>query len=201
VYGTGTSPQWKDLLTHENQDSTFRLSLVQDGYGPSDHAPFYGKDIPVLFFFTGSHNEYHKPGDDWQTINYEGTESVLRYVSAVAARIAEGDKLPEFARVQSTLPSPGASEARAFTVTLGVIPDYSAEGEGMKIGGIRPGGPAEKAGLEPGDVIVKMKGQTVLNIYDYMAILGELKAGEVVDLEILRGDQRKTLTATMQARQ
>jgi hypothetical protein len=202
VYGTGTSPGWKDLLAQQNRDSSFHLNMVDDGYGPSDHAPFYGKDIPVLFFFTGSHNEYHKPSDDWETLNYEGAESTVRYIASVARAITAQRESPEFVRVQSAMPSPGGGgEGRPFTVTLGVIPDYAAEGEGMKIGGIRPGGPAEKAGLEPGDVIVGMKGKQILNIYDYMGILGELKAGDVVELDIVRGTDRKTFTATMQPRQ
>jgi len=200
VYGTGTSPDWPQLLNEVNKDSTFALSFVDDGYGPSDHAEFYEKEIPVLFFFTGSHNEYHKPSDDPETLNYEGAESVARLVSRITSKIGtRGEKLP-FTHVASTSPGSGGSENRQFSVTLGVIPDYSADVEGMKIGGVRPDGPAEKAGLQPGDTILGMKGKKILNIYDYMDILGELKAGETVEIDVLRGEERVTFSATMQAR-
>jgi hypothetical protein len=200
VGGSGTSPLWTDLLNRENSDSSFKLTLNPDGYGPSDHASFYAKDIPVLFFFTGIHDDYHRPADDWETLNYEGEERVVRYVYRVAREVIAGKERPAFARVQSQRPSMGGGDARGFSVTLGVIPDYAEGGTGMKIGGIRPGGPAEKAGLKSGDVIVKMAGKNVLNIYDYMGILAELKAGDVVEVQVQRGEQAVTVSATMASR-
>lgn len=199
VYGTGTSPVWMPLLSRFNRDSSFTLKTIPDGFGPSDHSQFYGKDMPVLFFFTGTHNDYHKPSDTWDKINYPGEEHVVRYVKKVVDALDIMPERPAFTRSQAPA-SPSSGDSRSFSVTLGIIPDYAEGTSGMKIGGIRPNGPAEKAGLKAGDVITKMAGKKVLNIYDYMGLLGELKAGDVVDIEAMRGGAVVTLKATMERR-
>jgi hypothetical protein len=204
VYGTGTSPTWNALLTKYNTTTTlgdtFALKFVPDGFGPSDHAQFYGKNIPVLFFFTGTHNDYHKPSDDWDKINYEGEERIVRYIYTIADDIQRATPRPQFVRAEPATPGMGAGDSRGFTVTLGVIPDYAEGTEGMKIGGTRPNGPADKAGLKAGDIIIALAGKKVMNIYDYMGILGELKVGQVVEVEVLRDGKRMTFSATMQKR-
>ena len=205
VYGTGTSPEWTPLIRKHNTGSTsmtdtFAIKPVPDGFGPSDHAQFYGKDIPVLFFFTGTHNDYHKPSDDWDKVNYEGEEKVVRYIYNIANDIQSKTEKPLFAKAQSASPMGGGGDSRGFTVTLGVIPDYGESGDGMKIGGTRPNGPAEKAGMKAGDLITKFAGKKVLNIYDYMAILGELKAGDVVEVEAVRDGKPMKFSVTMQKR-
>jgi hypothetical protein len=199
VYGTGTSPVWAPLLSRFNKDSSFTIKTIPDGFGPSDHSQFYGKDMPVLFFFTGTHNDYHKPSDTWEKINYAGEERVVRYVKRIVDAVDVMPERPAFARSQAPAPA-SSGDTRSFSVTLGIIPDYAEGTEGMKIGGIRPNGPAEKAGLKAGDVITKMAGKKVLNIYDYMGLLGELKAGDVVEIEALRGGAIVTLKATMEKR-
>lgn len=199
VYGTGTSPVWAPLLSRFNKDSSFTIKTIPDGFGPSDHSQFYGKDMPVLFFFTGTHNDYHKPSDTWEKINYAGEERVVRYVKKIVDAVDVMPERPAFARSQAPAPA-SSGDTRSFSVTLGIIPDYAEGTEGMKIGGIRPNGPAEKAGLKAGDVITKMAGKKVLNIYDYMGLLGELKAGDVVEIEALRGGAIVTLKATMEKR-
>lgn len=200
VGGTGTSPMWDSLLTKENADSTFVLTRTPDGYGPSDHAQFYGKDLPVLFFFTGTHNDYHKPSDTWNTLNYAGEEQVVRYVYSIAKDVDGMSSRPLFVKVQSAAPA-GGGDTRGFRVTLGVVPDYGATVEGMKIGGVRPGAPADKAGMKAGDVIVKMGGKKIMNIYDYMGVLGELKAGDSVEVEVEREGKLVKMTAQMTKRQ
>ena len=199
VNGTGTSTVWDSLLTLENTNPSLTLKSVPDGYGPSDHAQFYGKDIPVLFFFTGTHNDYHKPSDTWDRLNYPGEEQVVRLVGRITGDLVRGGGRPPFVRVAST-GGPSTGDARAFRVTLGIIPDYAEGTHGMKICGVRPGGAAEKAGLMPGDIIVMMGGKKVLNIYDYMGLLGELKAGQVVEVRVMRGGKSVTCTATMEKR-
>jgi hypothetical protein len=198
VYGTGTSPAWNSLLEKYNRDSAFILKMVPDGFGPSDHAQFYGKDIPVLFFFTGTHNDYHKPADTWDKINYAGEEKVVRYVYDIVKDIDAADR-PLFTKAGASAPS-GGGDTRGFKVTLGVVPDYTEGSEGMKIGGIRPGGAAEKAGMKSGDVIVKMAGKKIMNIYDYMGMLGELKAGDRIEVVVMRDGKPVTVNAEMEKR-
>ncbi|MBM2840764.1 MAG: putative aminopeptidase [Bacteroidetes bacterium] len=198
IYGTGTSPKWNDLISRLNKDSTFTLKLVSDGVGPSDHSQFYAKDIPVLFFFTGTHNDYHKPSDDWDKINYDGEKKVTQFIYSIVKDLDADEAKPAFARTASTASAGG--DSRGFNVTLGIVPDYGETKDGMKIGSTRSGGPAEKAGLKAGDVIVMMGGKKVLNIYDYMGLLGELKAEEEVDVEVMRDGKSVKVKATMEKR-
>jgi hypothetical protein len=202
IGGTGTSPGFNGILAKENADSSFVLKLNPDGFGPSDHSSFYGKDIPVLFFWTGFHDDYHKPSDDWEKLNYPGEEAVIRYAYKVTRDIDQADARPTYARVESQASGRAGGDSRGFSVTLGIVPDFT-EGstvQGMKISGIRPNGPAEKAGLKTGDTITKMAGKAILGIYDYMGVLGELKAGQVVEVEYLRDNNAQKTMATMAKR-
>lgn len=201
VGGTGTSPIWPALLNRHNADSAFVLSMNPDGFGPSDHAPFYGKDIPVLFFFTGTHDDYHKPSDDTEKLNFRGHERITRYVDAIVRDLDTMAVRPPYVRVQVASASRGGGgDSRGFSVTLGIVPDVGESSEGMKISGVRPNGAAEKAGIKAGDVLVSMGGKAILNIYDYMGMLGELKAGDEVPLEVRRDGAVLRLTAVMQKR-
>lgn len=203
VQGIGTSPGWADFVHAHNQamkQDSFQIKPVSDGFGPSDHAQFYGKDIPVLFFFTGTHNDYHKISDDWDKINYQGEKKITDFIYGITLDLTRRSDRMAFSKSQSTTPM-GGGEGRTFTVTLGVIPDYGDDSKGMKVGGIRPNGPAEKAGIIAGDVILKMAGKQVMNIYDYMGILGELKVGDKVDIEVQRAERLLTLKAVMEKRQ
>ena len=197
IYGTGTSPLWNELLSKYNTDSTFTLKHIPDGIGPSDHSQFYGKGMPVLFFFTGTHSDYHKPSDDWDKLNYKGEEQVARYVYRIVGDLQSEASRPTFTRVSS---STASGDNRGFRVTLGIVPDYGEGANGLKIGSIRPGGTAEKAGLKAGDLIVMMAGKKVLNIYDYMGVLGELKEGDETEIEIVRDGTTMTVKALMQKR-
>jgi aminopeptidase YwaD len=201
IQGIGTSPKWKSLVSKWNiAPDTLTVKTVDDGAGPSDHASFYGKDIPVLFFFTSLHGDYHKPSDDWDKLNYAGEQKIVNYVYNLTNELQSSTDRPVFTKAQTTASPMGGGDGRGFSVTLGVTPDYGASAEGMKIGGTRANGPAEKAGLKAGDIITKLAGKKVLNIYDYMGVLGELKAGDVVEIEVLRGEQRMTFSTTMQKR-
>jgi hypothetical protein len=201
IGGSGTSPAWNTLLAKHNADSTFKLVLNPDGFGPSDHAPFYGKDIPVLFFFTGVHDDYHKPSDDWDKLDYEGEEKITQYVYRIVSDIDSMAVRPGFTRVSSPAASrSGGGDSRGFSVTLGIVPDVAESSTGMKISGVRPNGAAEKAGMKAGDIIMSMAGKKVLNVYDYMGMLGELKAGDSVEIVVQRDGKPLKVTAVMQKR-
>ena len=135
---------------------TFALTLNEDGYGPSDHSSFYAKQIPVLFFWTGTHADYHKPSDTAEKINYDGLARITSFVANIVRDIDKSDKRPTYkvAQVQSTARSTG------FRVYLGTIPNYADSSDGMLLDGVRDGSPAAKAGLKAGDKIVKMAGRT-----------------------------------------
>ncbi|MBP1647332.1 MAG: putative aminopeptidase [Bacteroidetes bacterium] len=200
VYGTGSSPVWSRMLSAYDSDSTFVLRTIPDGFGPSDQAEFYGKEMPVLHFFTGTHDDYHRPSDTWDKINYDGTQKIARYIYNIVSDLDTLAVRPVYVKTQSSAPM-ASGDSRGFSVTLGIIPDYGGEGSnGMKISGVRPKGPAERSGLKSGDIIVMMAGKKVMNIYDYMGLLGELKAGDQVEVEVMRDGKPLKVTATMDKR-
>ena len=174
----------------------FLLTLNEDGYGPSDHSSFYSKQVPVLFFWTGTHDDYHKPSDTADKINYEGEARIVGFVSRVVSDIDKSDKRPTYAIAKSE--SQGRSTG--FRVYLGTIPNYAETNDGLKLDGVRDDSPASKAGLKAGDRIVKMAGHEVKNVYDYTYALGEMKAGQEYEVEIVRGSERLTLKITPAAR-
>jgi len=174
----------------------FFLNLSQDGYGPSDHSSFYAKQIPVLFFWTGTHNDYHKPSDTAEKINYEGEARIVSFVANIVRDIDKSDKRPTYTVAKSE--SQGRSTG--FRVYLGTIPNYADSNDGLLLDGVRDDSPAAKAGLKAGDKIVKLAGRDVKNVYDYTYALGEMKAGQEYEVELMRGGQRLTLKLTPEAR-
>jgi aminopeptidase YwaD len=201
IGGTGTSGVWPTLISRHNADSTFTITMNPDGFGPSDHASFYGKDIPVLFFFTGTHDDYHKPTDDWEKINYAGQEKITKLVNAIVTDLDTMAARPPFVRVQVASAGRGGSgDSRSFNVNLGIIPDVGESSTGLKVSGVRANGAGEKAGLLAGDILVGMAGKKIMNIYDYMGLLGELKAGDEVVLDVNRAGKIIQLKAVMQKR-
>jgi hypothetical protein len=174
----------------------FVLTLNEDGYGPSDHSSFYAKQVPVLFFWTGTHDDYHKPSDTADKINYEGEARIVDFVDRIIRDIDKTDKRPTYTVAKSE--SQGRS--MGFRVYLGTIPNYAESNDGLKLDGVRDDSPASKAGLKAGDRIVKMAGHEVKNVYDYTYALGEMKAGQEYEVEIVRGSERMTLRITPAAR-
>ncbi|HEX5732177.1 MAG TPA: M28 family peptidase [Blastocatellia bacterium] len=196
IGGVGTSPAWKPLIEKHNLER-FNLSLGQDGFGPSDHQSFYVRDIPVLFFFTGSHDDYHKPSDTADKINAEGIRKIAEFVGELATAVATEPERIAFTRVKVESRPTG----RGFRVYLGTVPNYSDQSDGMKLDGVRPGSPAERAGLKAGDLIVKLGSVPIKNVYDYTYALGELKAGEEIAVQIRREGREMTLKLTPDKRQ
>ncbi|MCX8056645.1 MAG: M20/M25/M40 family metallo-hydrolase [Ignavibacteria bacterium] len=197
VYGTGTSPKWKPLLNKLNSDSSFKLNFIDGGFGPSDHSSFYAKNIPVLFFFTGTHQDYHKPSDDFDKINYPGMEKVLSLVSNVVYDLTTNPEKIEFTKVQGEQQQGRRMNVRVY---VGTIPDYSEQVEGFKIAGVNDGSPAEKAGLKAGDIIIKFGDKTVKNVYDYMYAMQGYKAGDEVEVVVLRNGQEMKFKVVLGSR-
>jgi Zn-dependent M28 family amino/carboxypeptidase len=184
VGGTGTSPLFEPLLDSLQNVHKLKISYSKEGFGPSDHSSFYIKDIPVLFFFTGTHEDYHKPSDDWEKINPAGEQKILELIYDVAAYIGAQDEKPVF-----TTAGPGERPQgrRRFNVTFGIIPSYSSDEPGLTIDGVRPDGPADAAGVQAGDIIIAIDGKDVQDIYDYMHCLEELKKGQEAAVIVKRG--------------
>jgi hypothetical protein len=194
VQGTGTSPIWKELLDAQNR-GRFTVKMVADGFGPSDHSSFYAAGVPVLFFFTGLHSDYHRPTDVWEKINYDGEMRVLDYVADVARAIDARDDRPTFTKTQSS-----ERTGNGFNVYVGTIPDYAYDGKGLRLTGVADGGPAQRAGLKEGDIIVGFGGKEINNIYDYTYALGEFKPKQVVEIAYLRGGARTTTKVELGSR-
>lgn len=177
-------------------EKSFDLSLSEDGFGPSDHSSFYAKQIPVLFFWTGSHDDYHKPSDTADKIDYTDEARILALVLRVVHDIDSNDKRP----VYSVAKSESTGRSMGFRVYLGTIPNYADSSDGLLLDGVRDDSPAAKAGIKAGDKIVKLAGRDVRNVYDYTAALGEMKAGQEYEVWLLRGGERIKLTITPAAR-
>ncbi|MGD9898617.1 MAG: M20/M25/M40 family metallo-hydrolase [Calditrichaceae bacterium] len=193
--GTGTATGLDKLVEDAAKGKKFELKMSPEGYGPSDHASFYIENIPVLFFFTGVHEDYHTPADDPEKINYAGEKDITEFAYILAEKTAN---LETHLVYQEAGPKSTPSMGRRFKVTLGIVPDYaSTEENGLRIDGVRKGGPAEQAGMEKGDVIVAMEGKKVKNIYDYMYRLAEFKSGQRVSVDIIRNGKPLILIAEL----
>jgi Zn-dependent M28 family amino/carboxypeptidase len=208
IGGIGTAHEWKDLVNVQNTKGTnriisvgpngaeaenispsFTLFLNEDGFGPSDHSSFYGKNIPVLFFFTGTHLDYHKPSDTADKINYEGESKLVNYVAAIAKSVDENPTRPTYAVAKSS----NTGGRTTFSVSLGTIPSYADSTDGMELDGVRDGSPAAKAGLKKGDKVIKLAGKDIKNVYDYTDALSGMKPDVEYEVVINRGAETLTL--------
>ena len=174
----------------------FNITMNEDGYGPSDHSSFYAKQVPVLFFWTGTHADYHKPSDTADKINYEDETNIIKLVSRIVRSVDKDDKRP----VYTVAKVPAVGRSTGFRVYLGTIPNYGDATDGLLLDGVREGSPAEKAGLKAGDKVVKLGTREIRNVYDYTYALGEMKSGQEYDVEIVRGTERLKLKITPEAR-
>ena len=188
VYGVGTSPVFVPLI--DSIQTGMSVKKDSSGIGPSDQTSFYLKDIPVLHFFTGQHSDYHKPSDDADKINYAGEVEVLNYIVSVVEKTYSYPKLA-FSKTRS--PESGKT---SFKVTMGVMPDYTFEGLGMRIDGVTDNKPAFKAGIQKGDIVKKLGGMDVKDVMSYMKALSQYKKGDSTTVEILRNNETKVLNLT-----
>jgi Zn-dependent M28 family amino/carboxypeptidase len=197
VQATGTSPMWPKLLEQANVAAGFDLTLQDDPYQPTDVSSFNQAAVASLAFFTGAHVDYHKPSDTADKINYEDLDRIASFASAITKRLLDLDEAPPFTKVEQKTDSGGRAGLRIFT---GTIPDYATEVKGLLLGGVIGGGPAEQAGLQKGDVIVEISGQSIANIYDYTYALELLKIGQPTKVVYMRGGERRETTLTPAAR-
>lgn len=198
IQAVGSSDVWPALIERTNVPIGFDVRTQADPWLPTDSTAFNRVDVPTLSFFTGTHEEYHSPRDDAELINYEDLDRVARFGALLARRVANEDAPPAFVAVPQNAPQGGSRDT--VTVYTGTIPDYAAEVEGLRLGGVIEGGPAEEAGLQEGDVIVEFAGQTITNIYDYMYVLDALKIDEPVFIAYVRDGERITGELTPRAR-
>jgi C-terminal processing protease CtpA/Prc len=197
VQATGSSVAWASLIERANVAAGFNLALQPDPYQPTDVATFNQAAVPSLNFTTGAHLDYHKPSDTADKINYEDLDRIVAFATAIAARVMEADQAPQFVKVEQSTQTANRTGVRVFT---GTVPDYAADAKGLLLGGVIGGGPAEKAGLQKGDVIIEIAGQTIANVYDYTYALELLKIDVPVKVVYMRGTERRETTLTPAAR-
>ena len=194
VFGADTGDKFKEYLA----DSPIRIAYNRDAIGPSDHTSFVLKGIPAVHLFTGAHPDYHKPGDTADKINYDGLRRVADLVEMLARRVADADDKMAFVKPppSAAIPKPG----KGGTPYFGVMPDYGFDGKGVKLQGVAPGSPAEKAGLKEGDILLSLNDKDFEDVKGYAALFFALKPGDEITLGFERGGQRKTVKATLLAK-
>ena len=197
LQAVGSSPAWEGLIEQANVPVGFDVQIQADPYLPTDVMSLNGADVPSLNFFTGSHEDYHRPSDVPAAINYEDLDRVIRLGALIARNVANRDAALEFVRVEQVATQGQRASLRAFT---GTIPDYTSAVEGLRLSGVIAGGPAAVAGLREGDVIVEFAGQSITNIYDYTYALDAVKIDESITAVFLRDGERHEITMTPTAR-
>jgi Tol biopolymer transport system component len=198
LQGVGSSHAWRRTIEKRNVAAGFNLVLQDDPYLPTDVTSFYTKNVPVLNFFTGAHEDYHRPTDTAEKINYEGLERVTKFARELIIDLAQTAERPDLANVERS--SQGIGGRENLRTYLGTIPDYTTEVKGVKLSGVRSDSPAEKAGLKSGDVIVEFAGQKIANIYDYTYALDAAKVGRPTPMVVERDGKRLSLSVTPEAR-
>lgn len=198
VQAVGTSSIWIEMIETLNDTFKFDIQFVADPYLPTDVISFNQVEVPSLAFFTGSHEDYHRPSDDADGVNYAGLDRISALGTAVAQQLVNRIEPPDFIKAEPAVQASGRGPIRIFT---GTIPDYSDEAEGLLLSGVVGGGPAQAAGLDGGDVIVELAGRTIANIYDYTYALDLLKVGEPATVVFIRDGQRQETTLTPEARE
>lgn len=193
IGGWGTSSWWGKLVPKAASKVSVEYKTDSSGVGPSDHSSFYLKDKPVLFLFTGSHSDYHKPSDDADKINVDGEVKILNLVTAILEGVDKEKGVPDFK--QAGNPHTQSTQS-SFKVTLGIMPDYAFSGKGLRMDGVTQGRPAHKAGMKSGDIVLKMGDLVINDIQDYMKALGSFEKGQTIDVEISSGSEKKVVKVT-----
>ena len=193
IFGSGTAKRWDGLLDALGKEYGFKVTKKPDGFGPSDQSSFYGKKIPVLHFFTGTHSDYHRPGDDWDKINTVGMRRVVDMIERTILNTADTTERPQYVAVESSNDARRSGNRPYF----GSIPDFGQETPGYPLMGVSPGSPAEKAGMQGGDVIVEIDKKKIGNLSDFDLALRRYKPGDTIAVTIRRDDETMTLDVTL----
>ena len=200
--GVGTSPAFGELVKTAATENGLELKTSQSGYGASDHTSFYTKNIPVLFFFSGLHADYHRPSDDWEQINAEGATKIVGMAYTICRRLDAMDSRPQFTKVNepATTGSSGRGGGTGYGAYFGSIPDMTAEVKGVRFSDVRPNSPAAKAGLRGADIMIKFAGKDVASLEDFSYILRTHKPGDTIEVIVLRDGQPLTVQVTLEVR-
>jgi len=192
ISGVGTAEGMKNLIYSKTDTSVIKLTLSDEGYGPSDHSSFYGKNIPVLFYFTGAHMDYHTPKDTWDRINYKGMAEISDLVFNVARYLSSDSSRLKFK--ESGPKAQAVAYKRGKGITLGIMPDFAGVVKnGLRADFVTPGKPAALGGMQKGDIITFIDGKPVNNIQDYMFRMGQLKHGQTISVEVIRNEKKVVL--------
>jgi len=192
IGGVGTADQFRQMIRTSFDTTSMKLSLTEEGYGPSDHASFYGKNVPVLFITTGAHLDYHTPSDTWDKINYTGMEKISESVYRIISNLANMDSKLIFKEAGPKIVASRGTRKKG--VTLGIMPDFAGNVKnGLRADLVTPGKPAAIGGMKKGDIIISINGKPVGNIQDYMFRLNQLKHGETISVEVLRDSKKEVL--------
>jgi Tol biopolymer transport system component len=201
AFGAESAPEWTAALDSAAKPLGLKLTSKGDGYGPSDQTSFYAVKVPVVHLFTGAHDRYHTPEDDADSVNFAGGARVAELTARLGEQLALGKLTPTYAVAAAAPAMQG--DSRGYGAYLGTIPDYRAMEDtkgGVLLGDVRPGGPADRAGIRGGDRIVEMAGTKIENLYDMTFALQDNKPGDTIDVVVLRGGERLTLRATLGSR-
>ncbi len=193
VYGIGTAPHWEKLLKKLAPTHQLHLILKPEGFGPSDQSSFYGKKIPVLHFFTGTHPDYHRPTDKWPKINITGMDRIVDLVEQIVSDTDESPEPPKYVEVKGN----ARVERQGSRPYFGSIPDFGSEVKGYAIQGVSPGSPSDKAGLKGGDVIIEIGGRKITGLDDFDLALRRFSAGDTIDVTATRAGKEVKLKVTL----
>lgn len=200
IGGVGTGSSFKALLEQAQPKSGFKIEYSAGGYSASDHTSFVSKRIPVLFFFSGLHSDYHKPSDTWDKINSAAAARLLDLVAGVGVQLADAPERPQFLTVAEEKAPGGTGGGRGYGPYFGSIPDFGQTENGVKFSDVRPGSPAEKAGLKAGDILVQFGDKPIKNLYDFTDALRRSKVGDVVEVKVLRNGTPITASVKLEQR-
>ncbi len=200
IGGVGTGSTFKAILEQAQKKSDFKIEYSAGGYSASDHTSFVAKKIPVLFFFSGLHADYHKPSDTWDKINAPSAAHLLDMVADVTLQLASAPQPPQFVTVAEDKPKGGVSGTSGYGPYFGSIPDFGEVKDGVRFSDVRPGSPAAKAGLKAGDIMVQFGDKPIHNLYDFTDALRASKVGQVVEVKVLRDGKPMTVSVTLEQR-